>query len=67
MDKRLWELCFLPIIIYKVLKPKEQINVNRRGFLPIIIYKVLKPYNQLFFDSPSFLPIIIYKVLKLML
>ena len=39
---RIFQLCFLPIIIYKVLKPSGMSLDVMFSFLPIIIYKVLK-------------------------
>ena len=56
--------CFLPIIIYKVLKLISYIYAFPVRFLPIIIYKVLKLREMNIVSSKSFLPIIIYKVLK---
>ena len=57
-------LCFLPIIIYKVLKLYYHIYYLTFRFLPIIIYKVLKQHQTILKIWMSFLPIIIYKVLK---
>ena len=38
---------FLPIIIYKVLKPKDGGKNGGTCFLPIIIYKVLKRFRRI--------------------
>ena len=60
-----YDLGFLSIIIYKVLKLLTQYQFQIPCFLSIIIYKVLK--RALFCTNflIRFLSIIIYKVLKL--